>query len=61
MRDLVELDLARHHLLLREAVLLVRQVVEIQTVRICALLPLGEVEAVLRRAVARPTLYPSPS
>ena len=53
MRHLVELDLPRAHFLLREAVLLAGEVVQVQAVGVGALLSLCEVEAVLGGAVAR--------
>ena len=53
VRELVELVLPRGHFLLGETVLLGRQVVQVETVGVAALLSADEREAVLRRAVAR--------
>ena len=53
MRELVKLVLPRGHFLLGEAVLLGRQVVQVETVGVAALLSADERETVLRRAVAR--------
>ena len=56
VRELIELVLPRGHFLLGETVLFGRQVVEIETVRIAALLAADEREAVLCRSVARSAL-----
>ena len=53
MRELVELVLPRGHFLLGETVLFGRQVMQVQTVGVAALLSADEREAVFRRAVAR--------
>lgn len=53
VRELVELVLPRGHFLLGETVLFGRQVMQVQTVGVAALLSADEREAVFRRAVAR--------